>query len=212
MGYIYLSKFIQSGDLRMFCPKCGTRYNEDVRYCERCGKSLQKSIHERNVLANKRAENGGMSNSFKALMVVCVILMAGIGVTAAYLLQKPADTNAQVSPTTQSPNSQLNQPAWHQVAVYTGPDAVNGTFSIQGRRFKVIMFAAPMITYKTNYIDVAIGSGDYMVDSGTLSWTATESPAKKETMITVSQGQGIYNIEINPTDIQNYNVTVWDYY
>lgn len=196
----------------MFCPKCGTRYNEDTKYCERCGESLQKSIHERNVLAKERAENGGMSNGFKALMVVCIILMAGIGVTAAYMLQKPADTTAQVAPTAQPSTSQSNQPSWHQVAVYTGPGAVNGTFSIQGSQFKVTISATPMITYKTNYMDVAVGSGDYLVASGTLSWTAAEDPAKKENVISVSQGSGTYDIEINPTDIQNYNVTVWDYY
>jgi hypothetical protein len=196
----------------MFCPKCGARYDEDAKYCERCGESLQKSIHERNVLSKEKDESSGMSSSVKALIVVCILLIAGIGVTAGMLLQKPINTTAQVASSTQPSTSQSNQPAWHQVANYTGPDAVNGTFSIQGTQFKVTISAVPMITYNTNYLDVAVGSGNYLAASGTLSWTATESPAKKESVISVSQGQGTYDIEIDPTDIQNYTVTVWDYY
>lgn len=63
----------------MFCQKCGTEYNEDARYCERCGESLQKSIPKRNVLFKDRAESKEMSNGVKALIVVCIILIAGIG-------------------------------------------------------------------------------------------------------------------------------------
>jgi hypothetical protein len=196
----------------MFCPKCGTRYNEDVKYCERCGEPLQKSIHKRNVLSKERAESGGMSNGIKALIVVCAILVAGMGITAGMLLQKHVNTTTQVASTTQPSTSQSNQPAWHSVANYTGPGAMNGTFSIQGSQFKVTMSAVPEITYKTNYLDVDIGNGNYLVASGTLGWTATENPAKKETVISVSQGSGTYDIEINPTDIQKYSVTVWDYY
>jgi len=194
----------------MFCPKCGTKYDTDAKYCERCGESLQKSIHERNVLSKEMAESSRTGNGIKVLVVLCVILIAGIGVTAGMLLQKSAN-NTQV-PKTQQSTSQLNQPTWHQAASYTGPGAVNGTFSIKGSQFKIAMSAVPVVNYNTNYIDVAVGSGNNLIDSGTLSWSSTESPTKKEDIISVSQGEGTYNIEINPTDIQSYNVTVLDYY
>jgi len=194
----------------MFCPKCGTRYDGNIRYCERCGESLQKSIHERNVLSKEMAESGGTGRGTKALIIVCIILIVGIGATAGVLLQKSAN-NTQ-APNTQQSTSGSNQPTWHQVAAYTGPGVVNETFSIRGSQFKVTMSALPVVNYKNNYLGVAIGSGNYLIDSGTLSWSATESPAKKENVISVSQGNGTYNIVITPTDIQSYNVTVLDYY
>lgn len=98
------------------------------------------------------------------------------------------------------------------MAVYTGSGAVNGTFSIQGSQFKVAMSAVPLITYQANYLDVTVGSGNNIVALDTLSWNATESPAKKEKGISISRGSGTYDISINPVDIKNYTVTVWEYY
>ena len=76
-----------------------------------------------NVLSKDNAENGRRGKDIKALMVVCIILIASIGVTIGMILEKQA--NAQTAST-----SQPDQPKWHQVAIYTGPDAVNGTFLI----------------------------------------------------------------------------------
>lgn len=141
----------------------------------------------------------------KPFIVICVIL-AVIG--GSMMLQKHAVNTQQVAPAT----SLSNQPAWHQVATYTGPGRVNGTFSIQGSQFKVTMSAVPMFSSDTNFLDVVIGSRKFLVASGTLSWNLTENPDEKELQIPVSKGAGTYDIHIGPKDIQNYTVTVWDYY
>ena len=203
----------------MFCPKCGTKNDDDAKYCEGCGQSLQKGVNKRDVLDKEKNNSSGMSNGVKALIVVCIVLIAGIGVTAGMLLQKPAGTavnTTQAAPTTttttQSSSAQPYQPTWHKTAVYTGPGEIDSSFSIRGNQFKVTMSAVPMITYNANYLDVAVGSGNYLDGSGSLGWTANENPVKKETVFQVSQGRGTYEIQIVPADIESYTVTVWDYY
>lgn len=204
----------------MFCPKCGTKNDDDAKYCEGCGQSLQKGVNKRDMLDKEKNNSSGMSNGVKSLIIVCIVLIAGISVTAGMLLQKPASTATtnvtQTAPatttTTQSSSAQPYQPTWHKVAVYTGPGQDYGSFTIKGDQFKVTMSAVPMITYNTNYLDVYVYSGNYMVGSNTLSWSETENPDKKEDSIMVSQGHGTYNLNIWPTDIDNYAVTVWDYY
>ncbi|HEX3013229.1 MAG TPA: hypothetical protein VHO92_03005 [Methanobacterium sp.] len=176
-------------------------------------------------MINKEKDNsGGMSNGVKALIVVCIILIAGIGVTAGMLLQKPASTATtnitQAAPTTttttHSSNTQPYQPTWHKVAVYTGPGEDYGSFTIRGNQFKVTLSAVPAITYTSNYLDVYVYGGNTVgyntVGSGTLSWGDTENPIKKEDSLMVSQGSGTYTLDILPTDIDNYAVSVWDYY
>lgn len=206
----------------MFCPKCGTDNDDDAKYCEGCGRSLQKGIHEQNMQNKQKNESSGMSNGVKALIVICVVLVAGIGITAGMLLQNPASSVANnskqdhVVTTTQSSDTQTYQPTWHKVAVYTGPGEDYGSFTIKGNQFKVTMAAVPAITYTTNYLDVYVYEGDTIglntVGSGTLSWSETANPDKKEDSILVSRGSGIYTLDILPTDIDNYAVTVWDYY
>jgi Predicted membrane protein len=206
----------------MFCPKCGTDNDDDAKYCEGCGRSLQKGIHEQNIQNKQKNESSGMGNGVKALIVICVVLVAGIGITAGMLLQNPSSSVANnskqdhVITTTQSSDTQTYQPTWHKVAVYTGPGEDYGSFTIKGNQFKVTMSAVPAITYTTNYLDVYVYEGNTIgintVGSGTLSWSETENPDKKEDSILVSQGSGIYTLDILPTDIDNYAVTVWDYY
>lgn len=207
----------------MFCPKCGTKNDADAKYCEGCGQSLQKGVNKRDILDKEKNNSSGMSNGVKALIIVCIVLIAGISVTAGMLLQKPASTATNVTQaapatttTTQSSSAQPYQPTWHKVAVYTGPGEDYGSFTIRGNQFKVTLSAVPAVTYTSNYLDVYVYEGNTVgydtVGSRTLSWGDTENPIKKEDSIVVSQGSGTYTLDILPTDIDNYAVTVWDYY
>lgn len=202
----------------MICPKCGTKNDEDAKYCEGCGQSLQKDINRQKIASKWRTEGGGMSNGVKALIVVCVVLIAVLGVTAGMLLQKPSQVVLTQANTTtdQQTYTQTYQPTWHKVAVYTGPGEDYGSFNIKGNQFKVTMSAVPAISYTMNSLYVYVYSGNTIgvsqVGSGILSWSETENPDKKEDSILVNQGSGTYTLDILPTDIDNYAVTVWDYY
>lgn len=202
----------------MICPKCGTKNDEDAKYCEGCGRSLQTGIGRHDTASKGKNESEGMHTNVKVLIVICVVLIAVLGVAAGMLLQKPSQvvvTQANSTPSQQT-STQPYQPTWHKVAVYTGPGEDYGSFTIKGNQFKVTMSAVPAITYNVNYLNVYVYSGSTIgvnqVGYGTLSWTDTESPNKKEDSILVPYGNGVYTLDILPTDIENYAVTVWDYY
>ena len=88
----------------MFCPKCGTENEGDANYCEGCGQSLQNGINKRNTIKTK---NNGMSRGIKALIVLCVVLVVGIGVTEGMLLQKSSGSAlaTQINATNNSTNA-----------------------------------------------------------------------------------------------------------
>ncbi len=199
----------------VYCPKCGSYNDEDAKYCEKCGENLKRDIHSRNVSRIDGNRSNGMSTSLKALIVVCIILVVGISVAVGMLVTQPStNTASQVttSAAQQTPTTQQYQPTWHEVVTYTETSGSNYAFSIRGSQFKVTMSAVPMITFNNNYLDVTVSNGNNIVGSGSLSWSPNENPNKKESVIPVSQGAGTYAIQIVPTDIQSYSVTVWDYY
>lgn len=73
----------------MQCPKCGTKNDSDAKYCEKCGTRLSGSpkVTEENT-----------SHAVKYLIVICVILVAGLGIVAGYIFQNhnTASSSTQV--------------------------------------------------------------------------------------------------------------------
>ena len=70
----------------MICPKCGHTNDSDATFCENCGANLKRSFSKgfpRESIKNE----GGMNKSTKILIVVCVILVAGLGITAGALME-----------------------------------------------------------------------------------------------------------------------------
>ena len=67
------------------CQKCGHTNDEDATFCENCGANLTSfsSGFPRESVKNE----GGMNKSVKILIVVCVILVAGLGITAGALME-----------------------------------------------------------------------------------------------------------------------------
>ena len=62
----------------MFCPKCGTENDEDAKFCEKCGINLNDD-------SEITEENAG--SSVKFLIVICIVLVAGLGIAAGYIFQ-----------------------------------------------------------------------------------------------------------------------------
>ena len=82
----------------MFCPKCGTKNDEDAKYCKGCSQSLQKDIPN----YKEKNENSGINKGVKTLIAICVVLIAVIGVTAGMLLQKSSGSPQQYQLSTPS--------------------------------------------------------------------------------------------------------------
>lgn len=68
----------------MQCQKCGHKNDKDAVYCEKCGSSLL-------------TEKSGMNNLTKTLIVLCIVLLAALSISAAYILT--ANNTAQTTPT-----------------------------------------------------------------------------------------------------------------
>ena len=76
----------------------------------------------------------GMSQSTKILIIVCVILIAGLGVTAGALMQmnKGGGTVAtNTSSVSQSPTQVTNQATWHEITSFTGTTDDMRSFNTQ---------------------------------------------------------------------------------
>ncbi|MGB9980130.1 zinc-ribbon domain-containing protein [Methanobacterium sp.] len=69
----------------MFCPKCGTKNRENAKFCEKCGNDL-------NAASKITKEN--TSSPVKFLIVICVILIAGLGIAAGYILNPGVTSNS----------------------------------------------------------------------------------------------------------------------
>ena len=69
----------------MFCPKCGTKNRENAEFCEKCGNNL-------NAASKITKKNAG--SPVKFLIVICVILVAGLGISAGYILNPGATSNS----------------------------------------------------------------------------------------------------------------------
>jgi len=70
----------------MICPKCGHKNDSDATFCENCGANLKTSFSKGFPRESIKNESG-MNKSTKILIVVCVILVAGLGITSGALME-----------------------------------------------------------------------------------------------------------------------------
>lgn len=68
----------------MYCPKCGSNNDEDAKYCEKCGTLIKK---------NTKTGEEHTGTSVKYLIVICVILVAGLGIAAGYIFYNNSGTS-----------------------------------------------------------------------------------------------------------------------
>jgi uncharacterized membrane protein YvbJ len=68
------------------CQNCGHTNDGDATFCEKCGANL-KTTFSRVVPMDPVKNDSGMNKSLKILIVICVILVAGLGITAGALME-----------------------------------------------------------------------------------------------------------------------------
>ena len=93
------------------CPNCGNTNDGDAKFCETCGANLKSTISTRSFPEKPIKKESGMAQSTKILIVICVILVAGLGITAGALMQMnkvgtvPVTNNSSVSQSSNSTSS-----------------------------------------------------------------------------------------------------------
>jgi len=198
------------------CQNCGRENDTDATFCENCGANLKTTLSGRSYPKEPKNKEEHMSQSTKILILVCVILVAGLGITAGALMQmnKSVGTVAtNTSTVTQSPTQVTNQATWHEITSFTGTADDIRSFSTKGNQFKVVMSATPQRNYNTNSMQVDISnSNNNIITSGSLSWTPTEAISQKEKSIVVTTSPGTYYLTITTNSLASWTVNVYDYY
>jgi hypothetical protein len=95
----------------MICPKCGHKNDMDATFCENCGANLKTNFSGGSRKPVKKEER--INKSTKILIVVCIILVAGLGITAGALIEMnkvgtaPVTNNTSVSPSVNSTSNNV---------------------------------------------------------------------------------------------------------
>lgn len=164
-----------------------------------------------------------MDKTSKILTALILVLVVSIGITIGFIFMigsgnddgLASTQSNQINTTTQS-----QQPSWHQIASYSGGvtnEMKAYDFTSKGQKVKVTVSAKPMVTYNTNslglYLLKELDGGAYtLAKDGNLTWGSTESPNTKEMSIEDSSGSKTFTLQVSPTDIESWTVTIWDYY
>ncbi|MGB9200769.1 zinc-ribbon domain-containing protein [Methanobacterium sp.] len=197
------------------CENCGHMNEEDATFCESCGANL-KTTSSRGVIPGKPPrKEGGMNQSTKILIVVCIILVAGLGITAGALIQmnKSGGTNSNPDSVSQSPTQVTNQASWHEITSYTGTSNDMRSFNSQGSQFKIVMSATPLQNYNTNSMQVDVSNtNNNIITTSSIDWTATEAISQKEKTIVVTASPGTYYLTTTTNSLSSWTVSVYDYY
>ena len=193
----------------MKCENCDFENDDDAKFCEKCGFELKSSIPR---------QKKGMKNSIKLLVVILIILIAALALVSGMLLQ----LNKSPSISNQSPNVedqnttpityQVKQSSWHEIKTITNPTDGLVSFNIQGQQCKVVISATPTVNYNMNILGVDLLKNNMAVDTAYISWSATESPSPKEDTVISSAGPGNYQVNIAVTNLQTWNIKIYDYY
>ena len=198
------------------CQKCGYENDKDATFCESCGANLKTTLSGRTYPKEVKNKEGNMSQSTKILIVVCVILVAGLGISAGALMQmnKSGGTVAtNTSSATQSPTQVTNQATWHEIDSFSGTTDVTENFNIKGNMFKIDMIANPQLNYNTNTMSVTVlDSNNNLITSGDIGWAPTEAVSQKEKTIQITGTPGTYSMAVSTNALQNWTVNIYDYY
>ena len=118
--------------MHKICPNCGSENDVGAKFCEKCGADLVSRRMPRPFQSPPIKE--GMATSTKILIIACIILVAGLGLTIGILWQSNvANTPVSVS---QSGEQVTYKASWHEVASFTEPATTTVPFRPRGNALK----------------------------------------------------------------------------
>ena len=91
----------------MICPKCGHKNDEDADFCENCGTKIKNTFPDKPG-TNEPSNKGSMTQSTKILVIVCIILVIGVGIAAGILIKNSQQNSQNQSATNASTNQITN--------------------------------------------------------------------------------------------------------
>lgn len=188
------------------CPNCGNENDMDAKFCEKCGFDLKRSPGRPYA---RPPVKEGMATSTKVLIIACIVLVAGLGLTIGLLWQTNSANPISVS---QSGEQVTYKADWHEVASFSGTYNDYRSFQTKGQRFKVVLSATPLLNYATNSMSVDISNSNSMLSSGSLDWGASDALTTKEKTIEVTGPPGTYWVNVYANELESWTVKIYDYY
>ena len=91
----------------MICPKCGHKNDEDADFCENCGIKIKNTLSDKPG-TNEPSNKGTMTQLTKILIIVCIILVIGVGIAAGILIKNSQQNTKDQSATNASTNQITN--------------------------------------------------------------------------------------------------------
>ena len=162
----------------MICHKCGHKNDEDADFCENCGTKIKNTLSDKPGTNEPPKE--GMTQSTKILILVCVVLVIGVGIAAGILIknsqQESPDQSAtsasnQITNSTGFPLSQASNLAV-QISKYNG-------------NFESITYGS--ITLNKNQVLYILAKAIVMINSnqqGNIPIKSIQSPSSPEGTVT----------------------------
>lgn len=159
-----------------------------------------------------------MDKNTKILLVVCLILLAGLGVTSGVLMnkfffQKPTK-NISVQSSNITNTTQTNaEPSWHYVQTLSGTNANHGdTYTLKGgKKVKILLTATPEYNLDPSSFVLAVYHDQAEGDIANLDWAADESSKSKSTTL-YPKLDSKYEMRVGPHNIKTWKIEVYEYY
>jgi Double zinc ribbon len=162
----------------MKCPKCKHENDEDAAFCENCGSKIKNPSSDK-IFTNEPPKEG-LAQSTKILLVICVVLVIGVGIASGILIkssqqtspdQSATNTSNQITTSTGFPISQASNLAV-QISKYNG-------------NFESITYGS--ITLNKNQVLYILAKAIVMINSneqGNIPIKSIQSPSSPEGTVT----------------------------
>jgi hypothetical protein len=162
-----------------------------------------------------------MEKLSKILIVVCIVLVIGLSLIAGMLIQKPSTINNTPTPNNTTQISNTTTQTWHKIATYSNGYSNHQSIydlNIQGDNVRITFSGVPLKdnigmpsqikVIALKYIEAE--SSITIAGEGELNW-GNESKSKEKTFEFTTTSRKI-QIQIVPTQLQSWEVNVWNYY
>lgn len=163
---------------------------------------------------------------FLVIIILLILLITGLGVfikNSYFNDPTNIDTNIN-SDVENSPINNTNNTAnaaWHSILTYSGGISNNyetHDFSSKNGKIKVTFSGLPLENFGDNSLEVYVvkyynnGGAITWVGDSSISWGSTSAVKTKEGTLKINSEAKKYSIQITPTNMESWTVTVWDYY
>lgn len=166
---------------------------------------------------------------FLIIIILLILLITGLGVFIKNsYFNDPTNIDTDItSDTKNSPIDHANDTnntvdaAWHSIVTYSGGtsnDYETHDFNSKNGKIKVTFSGLPQENFGDNSLGVYVvkyynnGGAITWVGDSSISWGSTSAVKTKEGTLKINSEAKKYSIQITPTNMKSWTVTVWDYY